>query len=189
MADIDLGHASITEATTIKVGDRLYLYRTENGKFYIDPAFFAKQSDLGAISTVANTAKAVTDSISNTGSGSIINVAERSQIINLIKENTNQNLTSTTPSMDVNDGYNATLSMAGNTVIDLVNLTGVQSGVILLLNTNGATVSLTNNGTVTNVVKMFGTEDLPPGPTDTAILTWIYNGTYLTYNIGKRTQA
>lgn len=123
-------------------------------------------------------------------SGSIITLAQIASIVKLDRANTIQVLASTTtPVMNVNLGFNGSLVMAGNTVINLTNLTGVMGGFVMLTTTTGYTLTIQNNGSSTNVAKMVNSEDLPAGAGDTGMLTWIYDGSNLTYNIGKRTEA
>lgn len=141
-------------------------------------------TDLDAIRTKVN-------GIGITDNQNIITNAQIAQLLRFSRSEAKQSLSGATPNLNCDNGYNADFPMTVNAVINITNVPAglVSGGQVILRDTNGYTVSMTLAGSSTNVAKMVGAEDLPAGVSDTAILTWIYDGTYLTYNVGKRTEA
>lgn len=135
--------------------------------------------------------KAVLDGITSQGSGTIITAAQIAQVLRFSRSETKQSLSGGTPTLNCDNGYNADFPMTVNAVINITNAPAgvISGGYVILRDTNSYTLTMTLAGSSANVAKMVGAEDLPAGASDTAVLTWIYDGTYLTYNIGKRTEA
>ncbi len=137
------------------------------------------RSNHGLMFNVNNGAKMTIDTDGDVGIGTTT-PTEKLEVVGRVKAKVLaaevQALSGTTPTMNVENGSNARITLSGNTVVTMTNLIAGDKGFITVINSGSYSFTLQNG--ITPAITSYGLTYTPSNP-GTDLLSWYYDGTDL----------